>query len=124
MTMQTPANTTAVTVSTKDWQELRTQINELFDITLRYAQMVAKEGDKVWDRDRPKFTKPANRSIDEAIAEYEARLAEFEEERRRAYIDNYTKLKADSVDRVASIEEIVSKIAAMHGVDFKAPIIQ
>jgi hypothetical protein len=124
MTMQTPANTTAVAVSTQDWQELRTQINELFDITLRYAQMVAKEGDKIWDRDRPKFTKPANKSIDEAIAEYEARLAEFEEERRRAYIDNYTKLKADSVDRVASIEEIVSKIAAMHGIDFKAPIIQ
>jgi hypothetical protein len=124
MTMQTPANTTAVAVSTQDWQELRTQINELFDITLRYAQMVAKEGDKIWDRDRPKFTKPANKSIDEAIAEYEARLAEFEEERRRAYMDNYTKLKADSVDRVASIEEIVSKIAAMHGVDFKAPIIQ
>ena len=122
--MQTPANTTAVAVSTQDWQELRTQINELFDITLRYAQMVAKEGDKIWDRDRPKFTKPANKSIDEAIAEYEARLAEFEEERRRAYMDNYTKLKADSVDRVASIEEIVSKIATMHGVDFKAPIIQ
>lgn len=122
--MQTPENSTAAIVSAQDWQELRTQINELFDITLRYAQMVAKEGDKIWDRDRPKFKKPSNKSIDEAIAEYEAQLAEFEEERRRAYLDNYTKLKADSVDRVAAIEEIVSKIAAMHGLDFKAPIIQ
>lgn len=122
--MPTPENTTATAVNAQDWQELRNQINELFDITLRYAQMVAKEGDKVWDRDRPKFTKPANKSIDAAIAEYEARLAEFEEERRRAYLDNYTKLKADSVDRVAAIEEIVSKIAALHGVDFKAPVIQ
>jgi hypothetical protein len=56
MTMQTPANTTAVTVSAQDWQELRTQINELFDITLRYAQMVAKDAIKygtATDRNSP-----------------------------------------------------------------------
>lgn len=120
--METPTNTTTVTA--QDWQTLRTQINELFDITLRYAQLVAKEGDAIWDRDRPKFYKPAHLSIDEAIAEYEARLAEYEVVRRKAYLDNYTKLKADSVDRVAMIEEIITKIAALHGVDFKLPVIQ
>jgi hypothetical protein len=102
-----------------EWRELRTQINELFDITFRYAELVAKEGDAVWDRDRPKFYKPASKTIDEAIAEYEMRLAAFEAERKKSYLEIYTKLKADSVDRVAIIEKLVSKLAQLQGVDFK-----
>ncbi len=103
-----------------EWRELRTQINELFDITFRYAELVAKEGDAIWDRDRPKFYKPASKTIDEAIAEYELRLAAFEAERKKAYLEMYTKLKADSVDRVAIIERLVTKLAQTQGVDFKS----
>ncbi|MCS6988809.1 MAG: hypothetical protein NZM06_04760 [Chloroherpetonaceae bacterium] len=103
-----------------EWKELRTQINELFDITFRYAELVARESDAIWDRDRPKFYKPASKSIDEAIAEYEVRLAAFEAERKKAYLEVYTKLKADSVDRVAIIEKLVTKLAQSQGVDFKS----
>ncbi|MFN3638216.1 MAG: hypothetical protein ACK4XY_07100 [Chloroherpetonaceae bacterium] len=108
------------TLTPEEWRELRTQINELFDITFRYAELVAKEGDAVWDRDRPKFYKPASKTIDEAIAEYEVRLAAFEAERKKAYLEIYTKLKADSVDRVATIEKLVTKLAQQQGVDFKS----
>lgn len=108
------------TLTPDEWRELRTQINELFDITFRYAELVAKEGDAIWDRDRPKFYKPASKTIDEAIAEYEVRLAAFEAERKKAYLEIYTKLKADSVDRVAVIEKLVTKLAQQQGVDFKS----
>ncbi len=107
------------TLTAEEWRELRTQINELFDITFRYAELVAKEGDAVWDRDRPKFYKPASKTIDEAIAEYEVRLAAFEAERKKAYLEIYTKLKADSVDRVATIEKLITKLAQQQGIDFK-----
>ncbi len=107
-------------LTAEEWRELRTQINELFDITFRYAELVAKEGDAIWDRDRPKFYKPASKTIDEAIAEYEVRLAAFEAERKKAYLEIYTKLKADSVDRVAVIEKLVTKLAQQQGVDFKS----
>lgn len=116
--METVQHTSPLTV--EEWRELRTQINELFDITFRYAELVAKEGDAIWDRDRPKFYKPASKTIDEAIAEYEVRLAAFEAERKKAYLEIYTKLKADSVDRVAIIEKLVSKLAQLQGVDFKS----
>lgn len=116
--METLSHQSALT--DEEWRELRTQINELFDITFRYAELVAKEGDAVWDRDRPKFYKPASKTIDEAIAEYEVRLAAFEAERKKAYLEIYTKLKADSVDRVAVIEKLVSKLAQSQGVDFKS----
>lgn len=108
------------TLTPDEWRELRTQINELFDITFRYAELVAKEGDAIWDRDRPKFYKPASKTIDEAIAEYEVRLAAFEAERKKAYLEIYTKLKADSVDRVATIEKLVTKLAQQQGIDFKS----
>lgn len=113
--METLAKTSPLTES--EWKELRSQINELFDITFRYAEMVAKEGDSTWDRDRPKFYKPTSKNIDEAIAEYEARLAAFEAERKRSYLENYTKLKADSVDRVAVIERLFERLAQVHGFD-------
>ncbi len=116
--METVQHTSPLTM--EEWRELRTQINELFDITFRYAELVAKEGDAIWDRDRPKFYKPASKTIDEAIAEYEVRLAAFEAERKKAYLEIYTKLKADSVDRVAIIEKLVSKLAQLQGVDFKS----
>ncbi len=114
-TLQHQASLTA-----DEWRELRTQINELFDITFRYAELVAKESDAIWDRDRPKFYKPASKTIDEAIAEYEVRLAAFEAERKKAYMEMYSKLKADSVDRVAVIEKLVTKLAQAQGVDFKS----
>lgn len=69
----------------QEWKDLQMQIAELFDITLRYAEIVAKESDKVWDRDRPKFVKSKENSVDEALAEYQKRLREFEDERQKAY---------------------------------------
>jgi spore maturation protein CgeB len=102
----------------QEWKDLQVQIAELFDITLRYAEIVAKESDKVWDRDRPKFVKPKDASVDDALAEYQKRLREFEDERQRAYEKNYSRIKADSFDRVVKIEKYVERLAAAVGVNF------
>jgi hypothetical protein len=102
----------------QEWKDLQVQIAELFDITLRYAEIVAKESDKVWDKDRPKFVKPKDMSVDEALAEYQKRLREFEDERQRAYEKNYNCIKADSFDRVVKIEKYLERLAASVGVNF------
>ncbi|MFN3385397.1 MAG: hypothetical protein ACK42Y_02280 [Candidatus Thermochlorobacter sp.] len=102
----------------QEWKDLQIQIAELFDITLRYAEIVAKESDKVWDRDRPKFVKSKENSVDEALAEYQKRLREFEDERQKAYEKNYSRIKADSFDRVVKIEKYVERLAAAVGVSF------
>lgn len=102
----------------QEWKDLQMQIAELFDITLRYAEIVAKESDKVWDRDRPKFVKSKDNSVDEALAEYQRRLREFEDERQKAYEKNYSRIKADSFDRVVKIEKYVERLAAAVGVNF------
>lgn len=102
----------------QEWKDLQIQIAELFDITLKYSEIVAKESDKVWDKDRPKFVKRKDVSVDEALAEYQRQLKQFEDERQQAYAKNYSRVKADSFDRVVKIEKYVERLAAAVGVNF------
>ncbi len=102
----------------EEWKDLQQQIAELFDITIRYTEIVAMESDRIWDKDRPKFVKQRDTNVDAALTAYQKRLKQFEEERSAAYSKNYNKLKADSFDRVAKIEKYVERLAAAVGVNF------
>ncbi|MDX2129311.1 MAG: hypothetical protein SFU91_09775 [Chloroherpetonaceae bacterium] len=105
-------------LTSEEWDDLRVQIQELFDVTLRYAEVVAKESDRVWDSDRPKFTKLKDTDIDDALLKYQNQLNSFEEERKVAYNQMYERLKSDGFSRVVKIERYVEKLAAAIGADF------
>lgn len=100
-------------------KDLRHQLAELYDITLRYVEIVAKADQRNWEADRPKFRRRKGNSLDEALALYQDALDEFEAERKAAYDTLYKLVKADSFDRVAQVERYIDKFLAAHTVEIK-----
>jgi len=98
-------------LSEKEWLDLRNQVQELFDITLKYTELVAKESDRIWDQDRPNFYKKDHQTVDEALADYQEVLNDFHEDRKRAYLQNFNRVKSDSIDRVAQIEKYLERLS-------------
>ncbi|ACF13037.1 hypothetical protein Ctha_0566 [Chloroherpeton thalassium ATCC 35110] len=111
---------TSTILSDSEWHDLRSQIQELFDITLKYTELVARESDRIWDKSRPEFHKKENQSLDDALGVYQEVLNQFHEERKRAYLQTFNRVKADSFDRVSRIEKYLEKISDRIDGSFRA----
>ncbi|MBC8042817.1 MAG: hypothetical protein IAF08_05155 [Rhizobacter sp.] len=105
----------AEALTAEEWQDLHTQISELYDITIRYTELISKADNQSWERDRPKFVRKKNQPIDMALSAYQKTLDAFEAERKAAQGDTYKKVKADGFDRVAAIDKYIERLAALTG---------